>query len=269
MADMKRRAPELCAQIKICSKCQSAKPLDQFPKSKKGLYGRRSDCSICHRAAVKAIRERRHRASGRPSLGAPMRCAVCDQECLRVNPNQKYCGPCAKEVERQMWAAANKRYTENNPDARRRGREAQERYRQRNLERVREYARVRSKKPEVMARANDRGRQLRKRPEWAIHYRMSAGIRTAVRERKAGRRWESLVGYSLQDLLVHLERQFLPGMSWENISEWEIDHIIPRSSFSFEDESSAEFRACWALTNLRPLWSQANRHKSGKRLFLI
>lgn len=98
---------------------------------------------------------------------------------------------------------------------------------------------------------------------------MSAGVRKAIREAKAGRRWEAVVGYTLGDLLAHLERQFLPGMSWDNFRDWEIDHIVPRSAFSFETEDDPEFKACWALTNLRPLWAKANRRKSGKRLFLV
>src|SRR3546814_3330220 len=44
---------------------------------------------------------------------------------------------------------------------------------------------------------------------------------------KNGRSWEILVGYTVADLMAHLERQFLPGMSWDNRGEWHIDHIRP------------------------------------------
>ena len=93
---------------------------------------------------------------------------------------------------------------------------------------------------------------------------MSAGIRAALRTGKAGRSWEAIAGYTLADLMDHLERRFKPGMSWENISEWEIDHIMPRRAFSFESEADPEFKACWALSNLQPLWKRENRVKSGK-----
>ncbi|MEQ8962989.1 MAG: hypothetical protein RLP02_34605 [Coleofasciculus sp. C2-GNP5-27] len=164
---------------------------------------------------------------------------------------------------------ANIRYRADNPRAVELARASTERYRLKNLEKTREYARERSKRPEVMERANARGRELRKKPDVAIHGRMSAGIRAALRERKAGRRWESIVGYSLEKLLVHLEKQFLPGMTWENFHQWEIDHIVPRSAFSFQDETDPEFVACWSLTNLRPMWTVDNRQKSAKILYLV
>lgn len=86
---------------------------------------------------------------------------------------------------------------------------------------------------------------------------------------KRKRRWESLVGYTLADLMKHLERQFLPGMSWENRSEWHIDHILPLASFSFQTPDDPEFKAAWALTNLRPLWALDNIKKNATRTHLI
>lgn len=39
-----------------------------------------------------------------------------------------------------------------------------------------------------------------------------------------------IVGCSPEFLKEHLEKQFVSGMTWENRSEWHIDHIIPLSS---------------------------------------
>lgn len=94
-------------------------------------------------------------------------------------------------------------------------------------------------------------------------------MRNSMREKKAGRTWETLVGYSLSDLCRHLERQFLPGMSWSNLDQWHIDHIIPVSSFDLSDVDDENFAACFALTNLRPLWARDNLKKHSKRLLLI
>jgi hypothetical protein len=98
---------------------------------------------------------------------------------------------------------------------------------------------------------------------------MGAMILGALKARKSGRHWETLVGYSLSDLTTHLERQFLPGMTWLNFGQWHIDHIVPQRCFTFETERDAEFRACWALSNLRPLWAEDNFRKHGRRLYLI
>lgn len=50
----------------------------------------------------------------------------------------------------------------------------------------------------------------------------------ALKGQKNGRKWEKMVGYSRHDLVRHLERQFVQGMSWDNMGEWQIDHIVPK-----------------------------------------
>ena|SRR3990167_2666119 len=81
---------------------------------------------------------------------------------------------------------------------------------------------------------------------------------------KAGERWCSVVGYSIDELRGHLEPLFSDGMSWENYGEWHIDHIIPKSFFSFTSPEDAAFKQCWALTNLQPLWAEDNLSKSNR-----
>jgi hypothetical protein len=72
---------------------------------------------------------------------------------------------------------------------------------------------------------------------------------------------ESFLGYSIDALANHLESQFLEGMSWEKRSEWHIDHIRPRSSFS-----SKQIKEAFALENLRPMWAKENLKKGKKWL---
>jgi hypothetical protein len=98
---------------------------------------------------------------------------------------------------------------------------------------------------------------------------MSVMMSRALKGGKAGRSWAGFVDYTLEELVVHLERQFLPGMSWDNRSEWHIDHIVPQSSFRFETPECPGFRTAWSLTNLRPLWAKDNVRKQAKRLYLI
>lgn len=76
--------------------------------------------------------------------------------------------------------------------------------------------------------------------------------------------WEKILGYTRDDLMRHLEKQFKPGMSWENRKEWHIDHIKPVFLFKFKSVDDPEFKECWALSNLQPLWAQENRIKSKK-----
>lgn len=98
---------------------------------------------------------------------------------------------------------------------------------------------------------------------------LSAGIRQSINRGKDGRGWECVVGYSRAELQAHIERQFQHGMTWANYGEWHIDHIIPIASFSFSSPDDEEFRACWALTNLRPLWGKDNIRKRDRRTLLL
>ena len=69
-----------------------------------------------------------------------------------------------------------------------------------------------------------------------------------------------IVGCSPQFLKEHLEKQFVDGMTWENRSEWHIDHKIPLSSAKTEEEL---YKLCH-YTNLQPLWAEENLKKSNK-----
>lgn len=106
-------------------------------------------------------------------------------------------------------------------------------------------------------------------PKRNLSERMTRRINASLVRGKEGKSWQDLVPYSLEDLVNHIERQFLPGMSWENRSSWHLDHIVPLSSFKFHSPNCEAFKAAWALSNLRPLWSGDNYKKSAKRTHLI
>lgn len=133
----------------------------------------------------------------------------------------------------------------------------------------RAYRREWNKSPEQRLKTRLRQSAERATPAGRLNNRMRAGLRRGITCGKAGRSWKALVDYSLQELMDHLERQFLPGMSWENASDWHIDHITPLRKFSFESPDDPDFKAAWALANLRPLWGHENLKKSGKVVFLV
>lgn len=82
-------------------------------------------------------------------------------------------------------------------------------------------------------------------------------IRRCIKnDTKATRYWEKLVGYTLEDLMAHLESMFDDGMTWNNHGEWHIDHIKPVNEFT--EKQVAE---CWSLDNLQPLWADDNMRK--------
>lgn len=98
-----------------------------------------------------------------------------------------------------------------------------------------------------------------------LNARIASLMGYSLNGRKAGCRWEFLVGYTVHDLMRHLESLFLPGMTWENSGrEWHIDHIRPRSSFTYSEPTDPEFLKCWAMANLQPLWKIDNLRKGAK-----
>ncbi len=102
--------------------------------------------------------------------------------------------------------------------------------------------------------------------KYRINCVISTGVRTGIKEKKNGRKWETLVGYNVNELIEHLENQFEDWMSWENYGEWEIDHIKPKSSFNFTSPEDKEFKECWTLENLQPLEKKENIRKRDKVL---
>ena len=73
-----------------------------------------------------------------------------------------------------------------------------------------------------------------------------------------------ILGYTINDLIRHLESKFQPGMSWKNYGKWHIDHIKPESLFNYSTFDDREFKQCWSLDNLQPLWAKDNLRKSNK-----
>jgi hypothetical protein len=79
--------------------------------------------------------------------------------------------------------------------------------------------------------------------------------------------------YDIEELKKHIEFLFEPWMTWENQGRytidnwkdndpttwtWQVDHIIPHSTFKYESMDCEEFRQCWALSNLRPYSAKQN-----------
>ena len=76
-----------------------------------------------------------------------------------------------------------------------------------------------------------------------------------------------MLGYTPSEFRAHIEKQFQRGMSWENRSEWHVDHIIPVAKFiadGITDPAKINH-----LANLRPIWAKENRKKSKKLLSLL
>jgi len=135
------------------------------------------------------------------------------------------------------------------------------------IEKVRIYSTGNRKKISARRRIW-KSKRLITHPLYRLRERMSCSVRKSLKilnieKCKAG--WQSLVGYTAEQLKLHLEQRFTPEMSWENYgSYWHIDHIEPQSWFKYDSMDHPAFKACWALDNLQPLEAKANMSKSNR-----
>lgn len=100
-----------------------------------------------------------------------------------------------------------------------------------------------------------------------VSYRVSRALN------KNGKSVLKYLPYSIEKLKEHLEKLFEPWMTWENYGKysvktwddndtatwkWNIDHIIPHSTFKYSYMEDQAFIDCWALANLRPYSAKQN-----------
>jgi len=120
----------------------------------------------------------------------------------------------------------------------------------------------RSSKPGYQSSLNAQKRK--NNPQFRLRLNFGRRMRKAIQKKKDGQSWEMLVGYTLNDLIKHIQKQFEPGMAWENYGKWHIDHIIPDLVFNYTKPEHRDFKRCWALKNLQPLWAADNLSKGAK-----
>lgn len=99
-------------------------------------------------------------------------------------------------------------------------------------------------------------------------YKTTENLRTRIRSVLKGTNKSKtsmeLLGCSMEEFKIHLEKQFTKGMSWKNYGYygWHIDHIKPCASFDLSDPKQQ--RKCFHYTNLQPLWAKDNYAKKDK-----
>jgi hypothetical protein len=96
-----------------------------------------------------------------------------------------------------------------------------------------------------------------------IKFKLAANLRRRLREifarkgyTKKSRSYE-ILGCDYETFLAHIEKQFLPGMSWDNFGEWELDHIYPVAKAS----TKQEIVMLNHFTNIQPMWGYYNKLK--------
>lgn len=102
---------------------------------------------------------------------------------------------------------------------------------------------------------------FREKRKWQI------ALRRYVIERAPSKNYAPYFGLDIANMRLWFEYQFTEGISWENFGrEWQFDHIIPVTYFSFDIED--ELKLCWNFTNLRVELIQKNKDR-GARLDVL
>ena len=152
-----------------------------------------------------------------------------------------------------------------NPDI---GKQARKRYYNKNKEKHKKWAdEWRNKNPEKV-RENKRrwDRKAMQNPMHRLSNNLRGNMYHALKSKKGFRKWEDLVGYTLQDLINHITPLLNKNaMNWDNYgSVWHVDHVIPKSWFKYSSTDDPKFKECWALSNLQPKLKTDNIRKGNK-----
>ena len=93
-----------------------------------------------------------------------------------------------------------------------------------------------------------------------IANRLRARMRKAIKNYQANKKETTLkyLGCSISDFIIHLEKQFIPNMNWEEFLKGNIhiDHTLPFCQFDLSQEENL-YKICNYI-NLRPLWAKDN-----------
>jgi hypothetical protein len=221
-------------ETKVCNYCGIEKKIEFFTKSK-------ARCRIC----LAAIKREKYKENPEPyrrwAKNNPEKVKENGKNWVKKNPEKN-------KLKKQKYNLKNKEknneysqnWRKNNPDYKKK-------YNEKNREKLWETEKKRRENFLVKLSNNIRCR--------VTNYLKSKNI-------KKNNKTFDIVGCTPEILKEHLEKQFIEGMCWDNYGKfgWHIDHIIPLSSASSEEEI---FKLCH-YTNLQPLWAFDNLSKGNK-----
>ncbi len=236
--------------MKRCSKCKQWKNKSEFAKDKYVKDGLTQKCKECRNAEGRQIYKRYVKLNENKDVyeeGKYKTCTKCSvikllsefhKDIGKLDGLRSHCKICNTKSSKE-WNKKNQK---------------------RRISMVRQWEKC---NPEKMKEYNKKKYST---PTGKLNRSIRSGISRSLKGKKNGRHWEDLVGYTIKDLIRHLEFQFIDSMSWNNYGGdgWSIDHKIPISLWIYNSFEDREFRQCWSLANLQPLWAYDNSVKHNK-----
>lgn len=128
-----------------------------------------------------------------------------------------------------------------------------------NIERIKMLARI-----SRQAKREDRLARYRNDPHYKMAILMRTRIGKLIKRGDKSAATKELLGCDRETFVAHIEKQFKPGMTWDNWSfhGWHVDHIKPLISFDLTVPEQQ--KAAFHYTNLQPLWAAENMIKGGR-----
>lgn len=188
------------------------------------------------------------------------KCSICENFQDEENFKGSYCIPCMKEYKKQNYEKNKEKIRAQRARRREQILQYKKEYREKNREKIKKYEKVYRKE----VRNQRRVERLKTDEEFKVKKNVSHMIYKAMCGLKSGKSAFDFLSYDVETLKKNLESKFQSGMTWDNYGEWHIDHIIPNSFFKYTDMGHEDFKKCWALINLRPMWARENISKSNK-----
>ncbi len=176
--------------------------------------------------------------------------------------NCKDCRNAYKKLNKKQILASNKRYYKQNKT---KILELSKQYYYKNQARIQEKHRnYRINNKQYFATYQNKYNKKRKKidPLYKLLYNLRIRLNKSLKYGKKRNHTIYYIDCSLEFLSQHLQKQFQPGMTWENYGQWHIDHIIPLCSA----KNKKQLLKLWHYSNLQPLWAIDNLKKGSKLL---
>ncbi len=245
--------------MKYCPKCETWKDESEYHPDKSRPSGLAGWCRKCKNACVAQWAAKNHakvcEKSKRWRENNPERAKLQSAAWIAANHDKR------KATAARAYKKAKDRLL---PASRTRAREWYASNKERALSNSKAWGE--SNPERLLEMKRNHNRKFRSTPKGNLSSTVSKRMNESLRKgMKAGRHWESLVDFTIDQLKRHLEKLFKPGMTWENYgTAWHVDHKTPIAAFNFERPDDIDFRLCWSLKNLQPLEASKNISKGDK-----
>lgn len=240
-------------KTKTCTKCEKEKEIKDFGKSSAHKDGLKPKCKECYNKY-----QREYEDKNKERVLKQAKKSRDKNKVKKAETDKKY-----QEENKEKISINKKKYYEDKKEFFLK--KAKEYRDEKDPKQVAKYQKEYRDKPENKDRRN---KQANDRYENDTIFHIKVALRNRVnraikKNYKSGSTLE-LLGCSIEELKKYLEKQFEPGMGWDNhgVLGWHIDHKTPCITFDLSDPKQQ--KECFNYTNLQPLWMEDNLRKARK-----